>query len=237
MVERLKMRQLYHFPLCPFSRKVRVVLGEKKLDATLIYEPVWKRRAEFLLYNPAGTVPVLIENILTDPRKPPQEHVLAHSEAICQYLDEAYSERSLMGSDYFFRAEVNRLIGWFDEKFFLEVSGPLLYEKVFKRLIGQGGPDSSRLRKALGLIESHLTYINTLVRDRYWLAGDAFSIADIAAAAHLSTIDYFGNVQWDQYKEAKEWYARLKCRPSFRGLLSDRLPGLPPAAIYEDLDF
>ena len=231
------MRQLYHFPLCPFSRKVRVVLGEKKLDATLIYEPIWKRRDEFLKFNPAGQVPVLIENILTDPRKPPNAYVLSHSGAICQYLDEAYPERSLMGDAPFFRAEINRLIGWFDEKFFLEVSGPLLFEKVFKRLIGRGGPDSARIRKALGIIDIHLTYINTLIQDRYWLGGDAFSIADIAAAAHLSTIDYFGNIKWDQYKDAKEWYARLKCRPSFRSLLADRLPGLPPAAIYEDLDF
>ena len=231
------MRQLYHFPLCPFSRKVRVVLGEKKLEATLLYEPIWKRRPEFLNFNPAGQVPVLIEHILVDPRRPPKEHVISHSQAICHYLDETYPERSLMGETPLIRAEVLRLIGWFDEKFFLEVSGPLLFERIFKRVVGQGGPDSARIRKSLNFISAHLTYLDTLIQERHWLVGDALSLADVAAAAHLSTVDYFGNIKWDDYKHAKEWYARLKCRPSFRSLLKDRIPGIPPDEIYDHLDF
>ncbi len=231
------MRQLYHFPLCPFSRKVRVVLSEKKLEATLLYEPIWKRRPEFLKFNPAGQVPVLIENILVDPRRPPKEHVISHSQAICQYLDETYSERPLMGDTPLTRAEVLRLIGWFDEKFFLEVSGPLLFERIFKRLVGHGGPDSARIRKSLGFIALHMKYLDELIQERHWLVGEALSIADIAAASHLSTVDYFGNIKWDDYKHAKEWYARLKCRPSFRLLLKDRIPGIPPDEIYDHLDF
>lgn len=231
------MRQLYHFPLCPFSRKVRVVLGEKKLDATLIYEPIWKHRPEFLKLNPAGQVPVLIENILVDPRSAPKAHVISHSQAICQYLDETYTERPLRGETALLRAEDLRLVEWFDEKFFLEVSGPLLFERVFKRLVNQGGPDSSRLRKSLGAMHAHMEYLEGIVKERHWLGGESVSLADIAAASHLSTIDYFGNVKWDDYKHAKEWYARLKCRPSFRPLLKDRVPGLPPDEIYDHLDF
>ena len=231
------MRQLYHFPFCPFSRKVRVVLGEKKLEATLIVEPIWKRRPEFLKFNPAGQVPVLIENILTDPCKPPTSHILVHSDAICQYLDEAYPERILMGEGPFYRAEVQRIRGWFDEKFFIEVSGPILFERVFKRLSARGGPDSLRIRKSLGLLEEHLAYLEELIKERYWSAGEIFSISDITAASHLSVADYFGNVKWDLYPHVKEWYTRIKCRPSFRGLLKDRLLGITPAEIYESLDF
>ena len=231
------MRELYHFPLCPFSRKVRIVLGEKKLEATLIQEPFWKRREIFLSFNPAGQVPVLIDNILVDPYKPPQAHIIPHSSAICEYLDEAYPDRNLMGIDSFYRAEVRRLAAWFDEKFFLEVSGPLLYERVYKRHLNQGGPDSARIRMTLSFLENHMEYLSHLVRERHWLAGEAFSIADIAAAGHLSTLDYFGTIKWDRYEAGREWYARMKCRPSFRPLLYDRLPGLTPEENYENLDF
>jgi len=72
---------------------------------------------------------------------------------------------------------------------------------------------------------------------RRWLAGENFSLADITAAAHLSTLDYLGDVPWDNHEPAKEWYARIKSRPSFRPLLADHIPGAPPPKHYADLDF
>jgi glutathione S-transferase len=222
------MRILYHFWLSPPSRKLRIVLQEKGLDFTLKVEKTWERRPEFLALNPAGDVPVLIE---------PDGTVLADAGAIVEFLDETYREKLLIGLSPMDRAETRRLAAWFDVKMNREVSELLLGEKVMKRLIGSGTPDSAAIRAAKTNLGYHLDYISYLVERRRWLAGDHFSAADIAAAAHLSTLDYLGDVPWDEHEPAKEWYARIKSRPSFRPILADHLPGSPPPKHYADLDF
>jgi glutathione S-transferase len=45
----------------------------------------------------------------------------------------------------------------------------------------------------------HLGYIDGLLQTRDWLAGRRMSLADFAAAAHLSVIDYFGDVPWKDF--------------------------------------
>ncbi|HJU15069.1 MAG TPA: glutathione S-transferase family protein [Stellaceae bacterium] len=222
------MRVLYHQWLSPFSRKVRVILQEKNLDFTLKLERVWERRPEFLALNPAGEVPVLLE---------PDGTVLAGSTAIVEYLDEVYRDKILIGLTSQERAEVRRLIAWFDVKMNREVTENLLGEKMMKRLRGDGQPNSLAIRAGHANLPHHLDYIGYLVERRRWLAGDQFSAADITAAAQLSCLDYLGDVPWDSHEPAKEWYARIKSRPSFRPLLADRLPGLPPPKHYTDLDF
>ncbi|HUK58330.1 MAG TPA: glutathione S-transferase family protein [Stellaceae bacterium] len=222
------MRILYHFWLSPLSRKLRVVLNEKGLDCTLKVEKWWERRAEFLALNPTGEVPVLIE---------PDGTVLADAAAIAEFLDETYREKLLIGLNPLDRAETRRLVGWFDGKMSREVTEPILNERLMKRLLGGGGPDSNVLRAAKANLGVHLDYITFLAERRRWLAGDHFSVADISAAAHLSTLDYLGDVPWDEHEPAKDWYARIKSRPSFRPLLTDHLPGTPPPSHYADLDF
>jgi glutathione S-transferase len=223
------MRTLYHHWLCPFSRKVRVVLAEKKLPFELVLEAVWERRPEFIALNPANDVPVLIE---------PGGEVLADSAAIAEYLDEAIPDPPLLGADVLARAEVRRLTNWFDIKFNREVTINLVGEKIVKRQMGvAGGPDSQAVRTGFSHLGQHLAYLGRLADTRKWLAGESFSLADIAAAAHLSTVDYVGDVPWDDYPEVKDWYARVKSRPSFRPLLADQLPGLRPPPHYADLDF
>jgi glutathione S-transferase len=222
------MRVLYHQWLSPFARKVRVILKEKDLEFTLKAERVWERRPEFLALNPAGEVPVLIE---------PEGAVLAGSEAIVEYLDEVYRDKPLIGQGPLDRAEARRLVGWFDVKMNREVTENLLGEKMMRRLSGAGQPNSLAIRAGHANLPYHLEYIGYLVERRRWLAGDFFSVADIAAAAQLSCLDYLGDVPWDAHEPAKEWYARIKSRPSFRPLLADHLPGMPPPKHYADLDF
>lgn len=222
------MRILYHFWLSPQSRKLRVVLQEKSLDFALKIEKWWERRAEFLALNPAGEVPVLIE---------PDGTVLADSGAIIEFLDETYREKLLIGLNPLDRAETRRLAAWFDGKMSREVTEPILGERLMKRLLAVGQPDSSALRAAKANLGSHLDYISYLAERRRWLAGDHFSVADIAAASHLSVLDYLGDVPWDEHEPAKDWYARIKSRPSFRPILGDHLPGTPPPRHYADLDF
>ena len=222
------MRVLYHSLMSPFARKVRIVLAEKNLDFTMKAEKVGERRPEFLALNPAGEVPVLIE---------PDSTVLAGCDAIVEYLDEVYREKLLIGINPPDRAEVRRLVAWFDGKMYREVTENLLGEKMMKRLIKQGQPNSQAIRAGHANLPHHLDYIGYLVDRRRWLAGDHFSVADITAAAQLSTLDYLGDVPWDHHEPAREWYARVKSRPSFRPILADHVPGLPPPPHYADLDF
>ena len=222
------MRVLYHLWLSPDCRKVRVALLEKELDFELRAEYIWERRDEFLALNPAGDVPVLVEL---------DGSALSGSNAICEFLDEVHPDPPLIGRQALGRAEVRRLVHWFDGKFDGEVTENLVGEKMMKRLLGQGAPNSKAVRAGHANIHHHLDYIGYLTERRIWLAGDTFSLADITAAAHLSTIDYLGDVPWKEHEEAKNWYARVKSRPSFRALLEDNVPGAPPQRHYANLDF
>ena len=222
------MRTLYHLWHSAPSRKVRILLDEKALEFELRVEKPWERRPEFLKLDPAGEVPVLVEDAGL---------VIADAAAICEYLDEAYPERPMIGADPAARAETRRLVAWFDRKFDDEVTRNLVGEKLMKRFMGLGQPDSDAIRAGLHNIHHHLAYIAWLAERRRWLAGADFSLADIAAAAHLSCIDYLGDVPWDDHADAREWYARVKSRPSFRSILADHIPGLPPPEHYADLDF
>ena len=137
----------------------------------------------------------------------------------------------MLGKDPLMRAEVRRLVSWFNQKFHVEVTAPLVGEKALKHLTGAGEPDSAFIRMGAHNIHGHLDYIAWLTERRNWLAGDEISIADLAAGAQISLIDYLGDVPWNQHQLAKEWYARLKSRPAFRGLLGDHIAGFPPPRI------
>lgn len=227
------MRTLYHLWLCPYARKVRIVLAEKKLSFELELEKVWERRDEFLALNPAGEVPVLIESGEDD--APPR--VMADSTSICEYLEETSPQPALISGSAPDRAEVRRLTAWFDHKFQREVTVNLVDEKINKRFLGLGAPSSSAIRAGHTNISVHLSYIEYLIERRNWLAGESFSMADIAAAAQLSCVDYVGDVPWEGFPEAKTWYARIKSRPSMRPILADHIPGIPPPKHYANPDF
>ena len=230
------MLTLLHHPICPHSRFVRLALEEYGLPVRLQEERVWERREEFLTLNPAATTPVLVEEGV-----PP----VPGASVIAEYLDETrgatLGEFRLMPRELGGRIEVRRLMSWFNDKFFEEVSGPLVMQRVYRRYIpagsGGGAPDMETLRAAKSNIRYHLAYIGWLIRARDWLAGEHLTYADLAAAAHLSAADYLGDVPWDEDETAKNWYARIKSRPSFRTLLVETLPGLPPSTSYANLDF
>jgi glutathione S-transferase len=221
------MNRLYHFPLSPFCRKVRLTMAEKRLEVELIEERYWEPSPEFLRRNPAGKVPVL----RLDGR------VLSESQAICEYLDETVPEPRLIPREPEARYEVRRLCAWFDDKFHGEVTSKLLYERVNKKVMGQGYPDSRAVKAGAGRIKYHLDYMSWLLDQRRWLGGDSMSLADFTAAAHLSCLDYISDVDWNRSANVRDWYAKIKSRPSFRTLLADQIPGFPPPAHYADLDF
>lgn len=225
------MRILYHWPLDPFSRMARLALAEKRLTFKLSRIEHTDDPALLLALNPAGTTPVLRDESGATPL------IVAEARPILEYLDEARDAAPLLPDSLAARAEARRLVEWFCVKFHAEVNNYLLHERLEKPLFGGGSPDSKAMREGRAHLRWHLAYINHLIETRDWLAGTALTHADIAAAAHLSCLDYLGEVPWNEFSIAKSWYARFKSRPSFRPLLGDTLPGMPPASHYADLDF
>ena len=202
------MRVLYHLPLSPFARKVRLLLSERRLPFELKVERVWERRPEFLAMNAAGTVPVLVED---------NGLVIPDSGVICEYLEQAYPDTPMLGRTLGEGVEIRRLVAWFDGKFAAEVTRNLLGEKQMKRLFGRGNPDVQLIRAGYTNLRSPR--------------------ADFAAAGHLSALDFTGEVDWSISPPARDWYSRMKSRPSFRPLLADRVAGVDPPVHYADLDF
>ena len=225
-------RTLHHFPLDPVSRQVRLAMGEKRLPFAEHSVRYWERPKELTKLNPSGMIPVLVED---QPDGPPL--VLCEGRAILDHLEETHPEPALLGREPAERAEARRLMTWFEGKFAFEAGGYILHEKVEKRLMGLGAPDLANLRQGKEALKSHLFMLDDLLQAREWLAGKRLSLADFAAAAHLSVIDYFGDVPWREAPAVKTWYMKMKSRPCFRPLLSDRWPGLAPAGHYDNLDF
>ena len=221
------MARLYHVPLSPFCRKIRLSLAEKKIEVELVEERYWEADPDFLRRNPAGKVPV----IRLDGK------MMSESAAICEYLEETRPTPSLMPSDADGRYEVRRIVSWFDDKFHSEVTSKLLYERVNKKVTGQGYPDSKNVKAGAKAIKYHLDYMTWLLDHRRWLAGDQMSLADFAAAAHLSSLDYISDVDWNRSAVVKDWYAKIKSRPAFRSILAAQISGFRPPAHYADLDF
>ena len=231
------MIRLLHYPLSVPSRFVRLILGECEITPELVEERFWERREDFLLLNPAATLPVLVEE---------DGPAIAGAWAVSVYLDVSRGfglyDRRLLPANADERAEVRRVTEWFVTKFDDEVTSYLVEEKVIKRERARtgnnsGAPDSSLLRAARANIRTHLHYVEHLIAAKNWLAGDRMSYADLAAAAALSVADYLGEVPWQESGEAKVWYMRLKSRPAFRPLLAEQVRGMKPAAHYPDLDF
>jgi glutathione S-transferase len=231
------MHTLTHFRLCPYSRAARLALAELSLEAELVEERPWEWRPEFLALNPAGELPVL----QTDGAAP-----LCGIYAISEYLGEMPPPEGeeaqplqLFPGDAAQRAEIRRLVDWFNGKFDREVTQELLQEKVYTRLRPDAvsTPEVEFLRAIRTNLRYHMSYINYLADHRRWLGGDELSFADLAAAAHVSVADYLGEVPWEEFAVAKTWYARLKSRRAFRSILADRVPGALPVAHYADLEF
>jgi glutathione S-transferase len=227
------MPRLHHFTLDPYSRRMRLALNEYGRAADLSDQTPWRPEIDLYQLNPAGTLPIYVED---------SGRVICGVEALTEYLEETRNgAQALIPGDEIGRAEVRRLVGWFDMKFYAEVTEPVLTEKIIRRFMtqdhGGGSPDMTRVRKGLELIKAHLDYVGRLADGRNWLAGDHLSLADLAGAAHLSAVDFVGDVPWADFPAAKAWYQRLKSRPSFRPLLADAVRGLTPSASYADLDF
>lgn len=222
------MWQIFQFPLCPFSRKVRLLLSEKSVPYELVRENPWELREGFQHLNSLMRTPALHE--------PDKGITLADSRAICEYFEETVDRAPMINGTATNRAEIRRLVALFDEEFFAQVTAPLLEERMKKRLVYRQSPDARVLREALRLAHHHLDYIDHLIDNRPWLAGATMSLADLAAAAQISVADYLGGIDWSGHEQSRDWYAVFKSRPSFRPLLSERMDVIQPPTHYGDVN-
>lgn len=222
------MRELYHYPLCAFGRQIRVYMREKSLDVDLIVEFPWERHKKFSDLHFISDLPTLVEI---------DNNVFEGWYAILEYVEQAYRTNSLLGVTLKEKAETRRVVALFNEMFYSDVTKNIVFEKVWKRYIEHMSPDSSAVRKGNVAMKKYFEYITWLADRRNWLAGNEFSFADIVAASHISCLDYLGSVDWNSFEELKEWYVRVKSRPSFREILSDRIANVTPPECYSQLDF
>ncbi len=220
---------LYHHPICPFSRKIRMHLAAKEINFELVLEDASKKRKEFIALNPRAEVPVLLDNKLP----------ISDSSVIVEFLEEKYPDsKNIIGSTIEEKAEARRLQAWFDDRFYDEVTRPILFERYFSRFLVQNhAPDSDILRAARRNLSTHFNYIQSLLEQKKYLAGEKVTIADIAAAAQISTLDYFGDINWLHFATVKEWYSLVKSHKFFSEILKDRVSGISPAECYSNLDF
>jgi len=222
------MQILYHYPLCPLSRQVRLILKELNVTFSLIKEDYWLRTEQFLKFNPSAELPILVE---------PFNIVIPGVYPLIEYINDQYPSNNLIDSAPEKAAEVRRLLSWFNNKFYAEVTKIFIDEKLIRLLTNSGSPRTDFLRIAKTNLHHHMAYIMELLGERTWIAYDRMSFADFAAASHLSVLDYFGEIIWEQYPVIKEWYALVKSRPSFRPFLQDSIAGFAPPKHYQDLDF
>lgn len=219
------MNSLRHYPLCPLSRQIRVLLKEIGQEVELINEEYWLRSDTLLKLNPAGELPILTI----------EDGIICGVYSILEYLQETHA--ILMPSEALVRANVRRMIAWFNYKFYNEVSKHLLNEKLIRFMLRSGAPDTSVLNIVRKNITGHLNYCTRVISANGNLAAEQLSVADIVAASHISVVDYFGEIDWSKYPALKDWYMIIKSRPSFRILLSDYVVGIIPAKHYAVLDF
>lgn len=223
----MQTTRLYHVVLSPFCRKVRLVLAEKRIEVELVEERYWEDPPDLKRRNPAGKLPVLRY----------RGNMMAESQAIVEYLDEAVQDPPLMPASLAGKYEVRRLCAWFDDKFNTEVTRPIMRERVWRKVMREGYPDSQAIKSGLRAIKDHIDYLATLLESRRWLAGNSLTLADFTAAAHFSCLDYISDVDWNRSEAVRIWYTTIKSRPAFRSILTDQVPGIHPAEQYADLDF
>lgn len=225
------MPTLVHYPLDPASRLIRLMCAEYGVPLDLEEIKPWLRDEDLLEINPAATLPILFEG----------EAPIVGILAVIHAVEDFYTPETvggLMPPDPLARAEMWRLVEWVLVKLSDEVTRYLFEEKIAKRDQRGATPEPSVLRAAKANLAEHMLYFNWLLASRKWVGGPDMTLADFALAAHFSTLDYMGDIDWSKVPgETRDWYSRIKSRPAFRTLLNDRVVAMPPARGYADLDF
>ena len=221
------MFTLHHYYLCSSSRYIRLILEEHKITYSTQLENYWKPQKDFLKLNPAGYLPVILNK---------ENFPIVGANACLEYIKDLNLKPDLFVDSYKDKAEIYRLHHWFDTIFKKEVLDPIIYEKVFSRIVENIVPNSENIRAALQNLDFHSKYFNYLLDNKNYFIKDKLTYLDLLAAANLSVLDYLGLLNLKTNKNVKEWYLKIKSRPSFKTLLKDQIVGLNPHENYKSID-
>ena len=222
------MYKLYYMPMSSFCRASKLILREKAIKFQSINEPIWKRRIDFLKINPEGDLPVVIDEN--------NVKIIGYM-SLAYYLDDNLVGDNLIGSSSLQRLEVRRICKWINNKFYKEVTENIVEERVFKNLRGLGQPSTEFLKAGRINLKNHENYFEWILKNKSFMAGENFTVADISYASFLSCLDYLGEIQWERIPVTKKWYAKIKSRPTFRDILQEKIYTIPPSKNYKNLDF
>lgn len=220
------MYLLYHHPICPFSRQIRVILAESKITFDLHVEKYWQNTNSLFKVSPSGELPVLISD-----KKP-----ISSITAILEYINDKHSV-DIMPKDIYQKAETRRLNSWFNIKFYQEVVKYIVDERFVKLMSNVDYPRIATIKIAKQNFHYHALYLTSIINEHNNLVQEQVSVADIVCASHFSILDYFGDIEWDRYPELRQWYTLIKSRPSFKQILKDYVIGIAPHHRYTKLDF
>jgi glutathione S-transferase len=226
--------RFYHYPICPFSRKIRFIFADKNIPFVSVIENFWEKREKFCLINKSGEIPFLAVKFSDVDKK---NLLIFGQNTVFEYLNTKYGDTSYIFGNIEQQTEIRKMSEWFDQKFYNEVSKYILNERIYYWHKYQRSPDIQLLKMARMNLEQHLLFIGEILSSQDWIAGNTFSLADITCACHLSSLDYLGEIEWQNHKIVKDWYTIIKSKPAFRDLLYDLVPGFKPSAIYRELDF
>ena len=234
--------ELYHNNMSTCAQKVRLVLREKGIDATLHHLDLRageQNTPAYLKLNPKGVVPTLID----------RGQPIVESTVICEYLEDVAPQVPLRPADPLWRARMrlwtmqpdaglHRAVGMTCTAVAFRhqhlARGP---EKLAAYLAGRPDPVAREQLRALieqGLdapgvgaaLRSYDEFVGRMARQLAatpWLAGEAFSLADAMALPYLVRLEHLG-FEWWWTDPARgrgavgDWLARCKARPSYAAI-------------------
>ena len=223
-------RILYYHTLIPGCRAIRFILEDYKIPYRSIPTQVWNPTDAFHQLSPFGDLPVLCES----------QHAYVGLSPCLEYLADHHCHRGahLMGKNAVTKGESRRLIQLFQNQFFNQVIETIVFEKAYpKEMQLKYDPDLDAIREGIKALKEYCGYFSTLIENRYNLVSDQVLGADMVAACSFSLLDFFGHLNWSDYRPLKEWYLRIKSKPAFRALLEDKIYGFTPSKFYKNLDF
>jgi len=229
------MLELYHDWRSFCSIKVRICLAEKQLPWTSRFVDLMNlehTRPEYLSLNPNGVVPTLVHDGVP----------IVESTVINEYLEDVFPEFSLVPANHVERARMRAWVKFEDDVLhpsirpatFMLMMGQELaqlsdealekqlalhpnqkradeYRKVARSPVDTEAVDSAKqlMRKAIERMDSQLT-------ETPWLAGDTYSLADVAAAPFVDRLEQLNFVGlWEDKPGLVAWIDRLKARDSY----------------------
>ena len=227
---------LYHYPICPFCRKIRFMLALNDVkNCSLRIENFWEKREKFCNINPTGEVPFFaVQQTEFDEKR---SVLIWGQNSIMEYLRRKYPVDTLIFGDIEEQANINKYNEWFDTKFYNDAVKPLLEERVYVFYKKKRMANTEVIKLARLNCEQHLRFIERILRKRDYIATNEFSLADLSCACHISSLDYLGEIDWSSHEILKNWYIIIKSKPAFRDILYDIIPDIRPASWYRELDY